>query len=54
MSSKPFSIAVVGGGISGLTLAIALLKHNIPITIYEAAEHCTLIHSTNVQSAGLT
>lgn len=39
MSSKPFSIALVGGGISGLTLAIALLKHDIPITVYEAAPH---------------
>jgi salicylate hydroxylase len=42
MSSKPFNIAIVGGGISGLTLAIGLLRHNIPITIYEAAAHCTL------------
>lgn len=35
---KPFNIAIVGGGISGLTLTLALLDHNIPITIYEAAE----------------
>jgi salicylate hydroxylase len=34
---KPFNIAIVGGGISGLTLAIALLEHNIPTTIYESA-----------------
>ncbi|KAF2705604.1 mannitol 1-phosphate dehydrogenase 2 [Pleomassaria siparia CBS 279.74] len=38
-SSKPFNIAIVGGGISGLTLAIASLQHDIPITIYEAAHH---------------
>jgi 2-polyprenyl-6-methoxyphenol hydroxylase-like FAD-dependent oxidoreductase len=38
---KPFNIAIVGGGITGLTLAIALQQHNIPITIYEAAQHCT-------------
>lgn len=38
-SSKPYNLAIVGGGISGLTLAIALLQHNIPITIYEAAPH---------------
>lgn len=37
--SKPFDIAIVGGGISGLTLAIALLQHGIPLTIYEAAPH---------------
>jgi salicylate hydroxylase len=36
-SPKPFNIAIVGGGISGLTLAIALLQHNIPLTIYESA-----------------
>ena len=34
---KPFNLAIVGGGIAGLTLALALLKHNIPITIYESA-----------------
>lgn len=34
---KPFSIAIVGGGISGLTLAIGLQKHKIPLTIYESA-----------------
>ncbi|KAI8939684.1 hypothetical protein NX059_003442 [Plenodomus lindquistii] len=37
--SEPFNLAIVGGGISGLTLAIALLHHNVPITIYEAAPH---------------
>ncbi|KAF1973518.1 mannitol 1-phosphate dehydrogenase [Bimuria novae-zelandiae CBS 107.79] len=36
---KPFNIAIIGGGISGLTLAIALVQRNIPITIYEAAAH---------------
>jgi salicylate hydroxylase len=37
--SKPFTIAIIGGGISGLTLAIALLSHPVPIplTIYESA-----------------
>jgi salicylate hydroxylase len=36
-TSKSFSIAIIGGGISGLTLAIGLLQHDIPLTIYEAA-----------------
>ncbi|BFZ64252.1 hypothetical protein YB2330_005391 [Saitoella coloradoensis] len=36
-SDQPFSIAIVGGGIAGLTLAIALLNKSIPIHIYEAA-----------------
>ncbi|KAI1347008.1 mannitol 1-phosphate dehydrogenase 2 [Xylaria sp. FL0043] len=35
--TKPFNLAIVGGGISGLTLAISLLQHNVPITVYEAA-----------------
>jgi salicylate hydroxylase len=37
-SSAP-SLAIIGGGIAGLTLTIALLKHapHIPITLYEAA-----------------
>jgi salicylate hydroxylase len=38
-SSKPNSLAIVGGGIAGLTLAITLLEYNIPLTIYEAAPH---------------
>ncbi|KAH7378750.1 mannitol 1-phosphate dehydrogenase [Pyrenochaeta sp. MPI-SDFR-AT-0127] len=36
-SSKPFNLAIVGGGISGLTLAITLLRYDVPITVYEAA-----------------
>lgn len=35
--TKPFDIAVVGGGIGGLLLALALLKHRIPVTLYESA-----------------
>lgn len=35
--SKPFDIAIIGGGISGLSLALPLLDKNIPVTIYEAA-----------------
>ncbi|KAJ5020363.1 hypothetical protein J3E73DRAFT_413018 [Bipolaris maydis] len=42
--SKPYSLAIVGGGISGLALAIALLQHNVPLTIYEAASHLGKLH----------
>lgn len=34
---KPFQVAVVGGGIAGLTLAITLHHRGIPVTIYEQA-----------------
>lgn len=35
--SKPFELAIIGGGITGVTLAIALCKRNISCTIYEQA-----------------
>lgn len=34
---KPFELAIVGGGITGLMLAIALYKRNIKCVIYEQA-----------------
>ncbi|CAD6445839.1 c32b138c-97f9-471c-9989-03e3b1b9f541 [Sclerotinia trifoliorum] len=34
---KPFHVAICGGGIGGLCMAIGLLKQNIPFTVYEAA-----------------
>ena len=34
--AKP-SIAIVGGGLAGLTLSIGLARHGIPHKIYEAA-----------------
>lgn len=39
METKSLSLAIVGGGITGMTLAIALIKHcpQIHITLYEAA-----------------
>ncbi|KAL5116788.1 hypothetical protein ACEQ8H_005269 [Pleosporales sp. CAS-2024a] len=38
-AAKPFNLAIVGGGISGLSLAITLLQHGVDLTIYEAAPH---------------
>ncbi|RFU32929.1 hypothetical protein B7463_g3403, partial [Scytalidium lignicola] len=34
-TDQPFDIAIVGGGIVGLALAIGLVKRNIPVTINE-------------------
>lgn len=34
---KPFEIAIIGGGIAGLTLAIALYHRQVPVTVYEQA-----------------
>lgn len=34
---KQFSVAIVGGGIGGLSLAAGLLRRNVPVQIYEAA-----------------
>ena len=35
---KPFTIAIVGGGISGLCLAVSLQNRNVPFMIYEQAK----------------
>jgi salicylate hydroxylase len=37
-SSPPLSIAIIGAGIAGITLAIALSEHNpsLSLTIYES------------------
>jgi salicylate hydroxylase len=35
-SKKPFTVAIVGGGIGGLALAIGLRHHGISVQIYEA------------------
>jgi salicylate hydroxylase len=36
-SPKPFSLAIIGGGIAGCVLSISLTKHRIPHTLYESA-----------------
>lgn len=40
---RPYSIAIVGGGIGGLILAAALVRKDIPIHVYEAAPAFTEI-----------
>jgi salicylate hydroxylase len=36
-TSKPFTIAVVGGGIGGIALAIGLLHRGVAVQVYEAS-----------------
>lgn len=37
LNQKPFTIAIVGGGIGGVALAIGLAARNVPFHIYESA-----------------
>lgn len=45
MPPKQFSVAIVGGGLGGLTLAIGLIQRNVPVQIYESA---SLIRDTGL------
>lgn len=38
-SKQNLDVAVVGGGFAGLCLAIGLIKHKVPVTVYESAHH---------------
>lgn len=38
---KSFEVAVVGGGVCGLTCAIALQKAGVPVQLFEAAVRST-------------
>lgn len=40
-SLRPLDLAIIGGGISGVTLAIALYKRGVSCTVYEAAPKLT-------------
>lgn len=40
-SPRPLDLAIIGGSISGITLAIALYKRGVSCTVYEAASELT-------------
>jgi len=42
-------VAIVGGGIAGLTLAINLVKRGVAVTIYEAARMYRSIIGVNTR-----
>jgi salicylate hydroxylase len=43
-AEKKFTVAIVGGGIGGLTLALGLLRRNVQVQVYEAAPTYTENH----------
>ncbi|KAK9427717.1 hypothetical protein V1505DRAFT_379180 [Lipomyces doorenjongii] len=47
---KPFSVAIVAGGIGGLRLAVGLCEEGVTVDIYEAAP-AFAAHIPGVQSA---
>lgn len=38
---RQFSVAIIGAGVGGLLLAAGLLRHNVPIELYEASREFT-------------
>ncbi|KAI9723135.1 MAG: hypothetical protein M1828_004238 [Chrysothrix sp. TS-e1954] len=42
-ASKPFHTVIIGAGITGITLAIALHKRDIPFTLYDQSQNFTEI-----------
>lgn len=34
---EPFRVAIVGGGVCGLTCAVGLMKRGVDVYVYEAA-----------------
>jgi salicylate hydroxylase len=38
-TQKQWDVAIIGGGIAGMALAIGLINQKIPVTVYESAHH---------------
>ena len=51
MTTRNWKIAVVGAGIGGLTLALALRQHGIDVELYEQAPELREVGAAVAQSA---
>ena len=54
MANQGWKIAVVGGGIGGLTLGLALLEQGIEVDIYEQADQLREVGAAVALSANAT
>jgi len=54
MTNHSLRVAIVGGGIGGLTLGLALREHGVNAEIYEAAPELAEIGAAVAQSANAT
>ena len=48
MSTESLRVAVVGGGVCGLTCAVALQRRGVDVQVYEAAVCTTVLGLTSV------
>lgn len=54
MAAQPFSVAIVGGGLGGISLGIALKRRGVPFTLYERGKSFTEIGAgINLGPAGV-
>ena len=47
-------VAIIGGGLAGLTAAAALARHNVPFALYEAGPHIAGLARTFVDDEGFS
>lgn len=45
MDAPPLPLAVVGGGVAGLAVAVALQRRGLPCRVFERDPSCTRAHA---------